>query len=485
MHRPVINNELQYRCKNKNLLGGSSMKKKTLSILLCVAMVMTMLAGCGGSAKEADKAPAESATESGTEETADEGTAEDFAGEELSMLVSQGWMDSYYDGIIGRFEAEYKVTVDLQTIPADQYDDLLQSKLTSGTATDIFWIQSNPFAIESVLVDPESYLMDFTGAEWADVIPEERLSSCTVDDKLYGLMVWTNSPEYVIMYNKTLFDELGITEVPTTYAEFLSVSEKIAAESITPWFIPGADGWQTQLAFFQIGGVYEQALPGLYEGLNNNTQTFANNEKMLEVLGQMKEMHDLGYLGDDWIGTDSTNMANMFADREIAMAMANPGFINQVKEETGTTDEFGLFLIPLGDNQTYPTNPAGPIMMGYKDTEHPELVKAFFDYVTKDDMLQELLDAHTNWTNLAVNEDVVSIRQNWLDAEEDLMESIDTSLMLTPVLQTGTKYTNDYWMDFGSDMIAFFTDQIEANDVLENMDINRAEAAELQADENW
>ena len=46
-------------------------------------------------------------------------------------------MDSYYDGIIDRFEKEYQVTVDLQTIPADQYIDLLQSKLTSGTLTDI------------------------------------------------------------------------------------------------------------------------------------------------------------------------------------------------------------------------------------------------------------------------------------------------------------------------------------------------------------
>lgn len=461
------------------------MRKKLLSILLCTAMAVTLLSACGSKDAGTNGTAAEKpAAESDTEEPAAEGST-DFAGEELSILVSQGWMDSFYDGIISRFEEEYGVTVDLQTVPADQYDDLLQSKLTSGTATDIFWIQSNPFAIESVLVDPSAYLMDFTGAEWADIIPEERLSSCMVGDKLYGLMLWTNSPEYVMMYNKTLFEELEIDKVPTSYAELLEVSDKIAAESITPWFIPGADGWQTQLAFFQIGGVYEQAQPGLYEALNTNQATFAGNAKMLEVLGQLKELNDKGYLGEDWIGTDSTNMVNMFADREIAMAMANPGYINQVIEETGTEDEFGLFLIPLGDNQTYPTNPAGPIMLGNKDSEHPELVKAFFDFVTTEESLQELLDAHYDWTNLAVNEDVVTIEQNWIDAEKELIEKVDDSLRLTPVLQTGTKYTNDYWMDFGSDMIAYFTDQMEADQVLSNMDTNRAEAASLQQDENW
>ena len=466
------------------------MKKKILSVLLSISMLVTLVAVAGCTSKTAattaatTKADTTAAATDAIATTAAETTA-DFAGKELSIMVSQGWMDSYYDGIIARFEAQYGVTVDLQTIPADQYDDLLQSKLTSGTATDIFWIQSNPFAIESVLVDPASYCMDFTGEAWADVIPAERIPSCSVGDKLYGLMLWTNSPEYVMMYNKTLFTELGITTTPTSYAELLADCKTIAAANITPWFIPGADGWQTQLAFFQIGGVYEQTQPGLFDGLNNNTATFAGNAKMLEVLAQMKELNDLGYLGEDWIGTDSTNMANMFSDRTIAMAMANPGYINQVKTETGSTDEYGLFLIPLGDNQTYPTNPSGPIMMGNKNSENPELVKAFFNFVTTDQSLQELLDAHTNWTNLAVNEDVVTIDQHWLDVEKDLIASVDDSLRLTPVLQTGTKYTNDYCMDFGADMISFFTGQMDANEVLSNMDANRAESAALQADPNW
>ena len=86
----------------------------------------------------------------------------DFSGEELSILVSAGWMDNRYDATIERFEDTYGVTVDLQTIPADQYSDLLQSKLATDSCADIFWIQSNPFAIESTIVDPEKYCIDFT-----------------------------------------------------------------------------------------------------------------------------------------------------------------------------------------------------------------------------------------------------------------------------------------------------------------------------------
>ena len=406
----------------------------------------------------------------------------DFSGEELSILVSAGWMDNRYDATIERFEDTYGVTVDLQTIPADQYSDLLQSKLATDSCADIFWIQSNPFAIESTIVDPEKYCIDFTGASWEDLMPEARKASCVYNDKLYGLQIWHNSPEYVMVYNKTLFEENG-WEIPSTYAELKDLCAKIAEQGITPWFMPGADGWQHQLAFFQIGGVYEEATPGLYDALNTNQATFADNEKMLEVLNEFKELSDAGYFGEDWIGTDSTNLTNEFGDRNIAMAMANSSYIQQIKDDTGTEDEFGMFLIPLGDNTWYPTNPAGPTMFGYKGTEHEDLVKEFFNFVTTTESLQEILDNSPAYTNVDMNDD--AIEQHWLPEEEEFLATVDDSKKSVSVLQTGTKYTNDYWMQFGQDMVAFCQGEMEANDVLANMDTNRAEAAKTVGDANW
>ena len=406
----------------------------------------------------------------------------DFSGEELSILVSAGWMDNRYDATIERFEDTYGVTVDLQTIPADQYSDLLQSKLATDSCADIFWIQSNPFAIESTIVDPEKYCIDFTGASWEDLMPEARKTSCVYNDKLYGLQIWHNSPEYVMVYNKTLFEENG-WEIPSTYAELKDLCAKIAEQGITPWFMPGADGWQHQLAFLQIGGVYEEATPGLYDALNTNQATFADNEKMLEVLNEFKELSDAGYFGEDWIGTDSTNLTNEFGDRNIAMAMANSSYIQQIKDDTGTEDEFGMFLIPLGDNTWYPTNPAGPTMFGYKGTEHEDLVKEFFNFVTTTESLQEILDNSPAYTNVDMNDD--AIEQHWLPEEEEFLATVDDSKKSVSVLQTGTKYTNDYWMQFGQDMVAFCQGEMEANDVLANMDTNRAEAAKTVGDANW
>ena len=53
------------------------------------------------------------------------------------------------------------------------------------------------------------------------------------------------------------------------------------------------------------------------------------------------------------------------------------------------------------------------------------------------------------------------------------------------VLQTATKYTNAYWMDFGADMVSFCLGEMSAEDVLKNMDTDRAEAAKAAGDPNW
>ena len=244
----------------------------------------------------------------------------------------------------------------------------------------------------------------------------------------------------------------------------------------------GADGWRHQLAFFQIGGVYEEAQPGLYEALNTNKATFAGNAKMLEVLEQFKELSDLGYFGEDWIGTDSSNQSNEFGDRTIAFTIENSSTIKQIKDDTGTTDEFGLFLIPLGDNTWYTTSPAGPTMFGYKGTEHEDLVRAWFQFVCTPESLQEILDNSPKYTNLHVN---VDIEQHWLPEEEAFMETIPPEKLECCVLQNGTKYTNDYWMQFGQDMIEYIQGGIDANEVLARMDGYRAEAAATVGDEYW
>ena len=156
--------------------------KKVLSLVLCLMLAMSLIAMASAENVVVEAVPNEG----------------QFEGQELSILVSADWMADRYDATIERFEETYGVTVDVQTLPADQYENVLASNLDNGTCPDVFWIQSNPAgAIESKIVDPENRCIDFTGADWQNVMPESRQSACISGGKLYGLQIWHNSPEYV------------------------------------------------------------------------------------------------------------------------------------------------------------------------------------------------------------------------------------------------------------------------------------------------
>ena len=89
-------------------------------------------------------------------------------------------------------------------------------------------------------------------------------------------------------------------------------------------------------------------------------------------------------------------------------------------------------------------------MFGYSGAKDVNLVKEFFNFVCTKESLQEILDNSPAYTNLDVT---VEIDQHWLPAEKEFVDAIPTEKMAYSVLQTGTKYTNDYWMQFGSDMV--------------------------------
>ena len=458
--------------------------RKFLSAALILSLGLTLFAGCGksadtGSSKGTEKAKSAAAAE---ETKTDANKKKDVT---LAIMMSQGWAFPAEDMLNQKFEEETGIKVDLQVVPADQYHDLLKAKLTSGEGPDVFYAQTNEFQIQTATVDPEKYCIDFTGASWASVMPKTRIPAVTYKDKLYGLMLWYDSPEFIFVYNKTLFKEAGINEAPKTYAEFKAACEAIKAKGITPVYEYGAAGWHHQLPFFQIGPRYEELEPGLYKGLNDNTKTFADSKAMQTALDQINECVQNGYYGDDYLANDGSDKEDRIANRQAAMIMEGPAFIKTIKEKyPENKDELGLFLVPFADNQNYPTNPSGPAAFGYKDSKNIEAVKEYFEFLAKPENLQIKLDNTVEWTNIDVAVD--GVQQHFTEVEKAFKESIPREKYeIASVLQTGTKYTNDQWMETGKDMISMFMGEFTSKQVLENIDERRAKLARSQDDPAW
>ncbi|HTQ91293.1 MAG TPA: ABC transporter substrate-binding protein, partial [Streptosporangiaceae bacterium] len=71
-----------------------------------------------------------------------------------------------------------------------------------------------------------------------------------------------------VIYNKDLFDKVGVSDVPTTWSEFLAVCEKFKSKNITPIYQTYGDTWTTQQGLFDytVGGMIDVA--AFYKQLN-------------------------------------------------------------------------------------------------------------------------------------------------------------------------------------------------------------------------
>jgi raffinose/stachyose/melibiose transport system substrate-binding protein len=130
----------------------------------------------------------------------------------LTMQVSSGWTDEADEYLAEKFFEETGTRIEFQVVPADQHHDLLKTKLNAGEAPDIFWIQASPLNIYGEL-DPAKNCLDLSGAAWENLMPAARVEAVSYDGKLYGQAIWNKSISFPIIYNKTLFKELGL-EVP-------------------------------------------------------------------------------------------------------------------------------------------------------------------------------------------------------------------------------------------------------------------------------
>jgi len=398
----------------------------------------------------------------------------------LTYLTSQGWVLDAHSALYKKFEAETGIAIDAQIVPADQYYNVLKTKLNSGEGPDIFGGQSG---VNTLVVDlnVEKNAVDLSGEPWAKQEDPLVSSQATVNGKLYGLTYWdTLGLVWVVNYNKAVFAKYGLS-IPTTYAEFKAIAEKLKAAGVQPLYEPIADGWHHVLWFPELGPKYEAGTPGLADALNANKATFANNKDMLTDLTELKDMYDSGYMGQTAIADTYADAPAKLASGSVAMVVGPLAYATTIASQVPGTDpnNFGVFLMPLDDNQILNVNPGGPTMFIYKNSPHVAEAKKFFDWLTQPAQLQYFIDNAPQALTLPF----AGVKGKFTPAQQAFMDTYKDKR--GTVYQIAVNYINSQWMEIGKDITAMFTGAESPEDVLDSVDKRRAEFAKAAKDPAW
>lgn len=443
-----------------------------LSFLMVLSLLLTACAGVAPSAPAASsggEAPAANSSSGGSQE-----------GITLTYMASQGWIKDAELELAKKFEEKTGIHVDYQIIPADQYFNVLKTKLNSGEATDIFGGQSGKTDLK-VQYDVEKNAVDLSGEEWTKRHDPISLDQVSLDGKVYGAEIWDTiaSNYFVVTYNKKIFEEQGLS-VPTTYAEFKDVCLKLKDAGINPIYEPISDGWHHVLWFPMVGPRYEELDPGLSAKLNANETSFAETQVMVDAMTQLKELYDLGCFGENTLSDAVADTDAKLGAGEYAMgvtSLAQPASIAAANPDVPASN-FGFFPMPLVDNQLAPAHPAGPSKFIYSGSQHIDEAKQYLAFLMEPENLQYLLDNTPDFVGLNFS----GVTAKWTPEQQAFL---DTYPAKTIVYQDAVNYLNPQWMDMGKDMVAMFTGAMTPEDVLKSIDQRRADMAATANDPAW
>ena len=475
------------------------MKKKLVSLLLCGAMVFSLAACSGGgdmspaatdnapAAETGDKseeAPAADTADAAADSTESADSADSAAaGTTITVMASQDWVEDAEQELGKKFEEQTGIHVDYQIVPADQYQDLLLTRLNSGEGPDIWGAQSG-FALKTTY-NVEENAVDLSNEPWMSSYSKFSAEQTGVDGKNYGLTYYDTTTDYYMVYNKKLFEAAG-AKVPTTFAELTDTCDKLLASGVTPIYEPLADGWHVLMLWAGNGQVHDKVEPGIIDKLNKNETTFAENENMKKAIDQLNTLAQNGYFGDNYMSDEFADAEGYMASGEFAMCNLKPGSINKIVEsdlnKNGyTADDFGLFVLPICDNQYLNIHPTGPSRFIYSGSKNIDAAKQYLAFLLEKDNVQYLIDNAADVENLPVE---VGQKPEYSQTTLDFLGSFDDEHS-GMVLQDVILYFNEQWMDINADLAAMFIGDMTSEDVLKGIDERRAQLAQAAGDTNW
>lgn len=320
------------------------MKRKT-AYLLIAAMVAGMLSGCG---KTPDVQQEAAGTEQPQEETAE--TVQDTANDNKEITIT--WLNhmqeegkkAWVEFVVDKFETENPgIHVNVETVGADSYVTVLQTKIASDDAPAVFDLYTND---DVKMYNESGYLYNLDSVENVKKVDEQLLLSGQVNGVQLGVPMETSG--YGVFYNKDIFEQYDLEE-PRTLSDLYGICETLSADGVQPFAAPMGEQWALALYARTVNDLISVS-PNKewYEKKTKLEENFKDDEnfkKAMEIYFSFKP-----YWGEDPFGTSWDNAQNMVATGEAAMLIHGSWAVDGILSKNPDCN-IGIFPMPVSENE--------------------------------------------------------------------------------------------------------------------------------------
>ena len=146
-----------------------------------------------------------------------------------------------YENAIKDMAAKYPdITLEWDAIENEAYKTKIKTAVSGDNMPDIFFTWSCAFLGDFVSAG-KVYCLDEAYKDFASKLPEKMCKNTTYDGKKYGVPLTMNIVG--LFANMDLLKQVGYTEIPGTYEEFIKCCDALVAANIIPFGCAGKETW--------------------------------------------------------------------------------------------------------------------------------------------------------------------------------------------------------------------------------------------------
>jgi raffinose/stachyose/melibiose transport system substrate-binding protein len=248
-------------------------------------------------------------------------------------------------------KANPAITVKVDTRPGGtEGDNLIKTKLSTGTMDDVFLYNSGSLF---QALHPDNQLQPLTDEPWVKDLTADFKKTVSTSKGTYGAP-WGTTFDGGIMYNKKVYSKLGLS-VPTTWAEFISNSEKIKAAGIVPVLVSYGDTWTSQLFVLADFANVSKAVPNWATDYTNNKAKYSN-PPALAGFTHTQEVFTKGLMNKDFASLTNVNALKELAAGQAAQyPMITVVISNVAQSNPDQLNDIGYFAMPAESGQPQAT----------------------------------------------------------------------------------------------------------------------------------
>jgi xylobiose transport system substrate-binding protein len=299
--------------------------------------------------------------------------------------------------IVDTFNKTSDVKVVLDKIPGAEYQQKLQTIISTPNAPDAFFnwgggsIQD--FVDAGLLMPLDDFIKEDPGLK--DNFLPSVFETAVIDDEAYGIPMRGTQP-VMLFNNKSVLADAGI-EAPTTWDELLDAVDVLTAKGITPIALGGGDQWPTQMWFQYI---YDRvAGPELFaDALAGDTDVWESADSK-KALSMLRELIDAGAFGTNFDSVKFTDGGSPALLRSGKAAFELMGSWNYATQQDADLDfaenNLGYTAFPAVEGgKGDPANIVGNTNNFYsvtKATRYPDTVRDFLKLMYSDEFVEAQL----------------------------------------------------------------------------------------------